>query len=102
MENTNLLNQNIKDLENFPKIYKSLELKLKEKVENLKGIDTEIGETEKNLKKGNFNFPLPFFHHPPFLHNSEFLSVFFFRKRVANKRKFGIGISQNQSNYVRI
>ena len=55
MENTNLLNQNIKDLENFPKIYKSLELKLKEKVENLKGIDTEIVETEKNLKKGNFS-----------------------------------------------
>jgi hypothetical protein len=55
MENTNILNQNIKDLENFPKIYKSLELKLKEKVEHLKGIDTEIVETEKNFRKGNFN-----------------------------------------------
>ena len=55
MENTNILNQNIKDLENFPKIYKSLELKLKEKVEHLKGIDTEIVETEKNFRKGNLN-----------------------------------------------
>jgi len=52
MEKINALNQNIKDLENFPKIYKSLELKLKEKVENLKGIDAEIQETENNLKKG--------------------------------------------------
>ena len=55
MENTNILNQNIKDLENFPKIYKSLELKLKEKVEHLKGIDTEIVETERNFRKGNLN-----------------------------------------------
>ena len=52
---TNVLNQNIKDLENFPKIYKSLELKLKETVEQLKGNDTEIVETEKNFKKGNFS-----------------------------------------------
>jgi hypothetical protein len=56
-----VLNQNLKDLENFPKIYKSLEMKMKEKCENLKGINADIQETEINVINGKNKIKLDFF-----------------------------------------
>jgi hypothetical protein len=60
-QSNQVLNQNLKDLENFPKIYKSLEIKMKEKCENLKGINADIQETEINVINGKNKIKLDFF-----------------------------------------
>ena len=60
-QSNQVLNQNLKDLENFPKIYKSLEIKMKEKCENLKGINADIQETEINLINGKNKSKLDYY-----------------------------------------
>jgi len=81
-QSNQVLDQNLKDLENFPKIYKSLEMKMKEKCENLNGINADIQETEINLINGKNKSKLDSFRI-----NLEIVLFFYLKKPICYRVK---------------